>query len=143
MTSQLYEKILIATDGTDQNKTAIEEGLRIGRECGSIVYAAYVKDTRRFDSAPTDAMMRDPWVVIEKQAEDALAFVQTIAEGVHLETVILEGKPDTEIVRFAAEKEIDLIVIGTHAKRGFERLLLGSVAEQVIRAATCKILIVK
>ena len=143
MTTELFDKILIATDGSDMNITAIEEGLKIGRECGSKVFAVYVMDTRRFDKAPTDVMMKDPKEVIQSQAEAALTFVQSKAEGVDLETVILEGKPEVEIVRYATEKKIDLIVIGTHAKRGFERLLLGSVAEQVIRAATCKILVVK
>ncbi|MDD1730144.1 MAG: universal stress protein [Methanospirillum sp.] len=143
MAIELFEKILIATDGSDMNITAIEEGLKIGRECGSKVFAVYVMDTRRFDKAPTDVMMKDPREVIQTQAASALTFVQSKAEGVNLETVILEGKPDAEIVKYATEKEIDLIVIGTHAKRGIERLLLGSVAEQVIRSASCKILVVK
>jgi nucleotide-binding universal stress UspA family protein len=143
MTTQLYEKILIAIDGSDRNKTAIEEALRIARGSGSLVYAVYVKDIHRYNSAPADVIMVDLQVTIQKLAEDALAIVRDLSEGVNLETVILEGKPDVEIVRFAEEKGIDLIVIGTNAKRGFERLLLGSVAEQVIRTTSCKTLVVK
>ena len=52
-------------------------------------------------------------------------------------------KPAADIIRFATEKGIDLIIIGTQGKRGLERLLLGSVAEQVIRLAPCKVLVVK
>ena len=143
MSSQLYAKILIATDGSDRNKTAIEEGLRIARACGSMIFAVHVMDTRRFDASPTDAIMADPRPVMQKQAEDALAIVSTAAQGVTVETAVLEGKPDVEIVRYAEEKGIDLIVIGTHAKRGFERLLLGSVAEQVLRSTPCRVLVVK
>jgi len=143
MTCTLYEKILIAIDGSDRNKTAIEEGFRIARECGSTVFAVYVKGTNRYDQTPTDVMMVDLQAVIQKQAEDALEIVQTFSEGVPVETVVLEGKPEVEIVKFAEENGIDLIVIGTNAKRGFERLLLGSVAEQVIRTTSCKTLIVK
>ena len=88
-------------------------------------------------------MIRDTWTVIQREADAALDRVRTMAEGVNLETVILEGKPAAEIVRFATENGIDLIVIGTQGKRGFERLLLGSVAEQVIRSAPCKVLVVK
>jgi nucleotide-binding universal stress UspA family protein len=47
------------------------------------------------------------------------------------------------MVKFAARKKIDLIVIGTQGKRGLERLLLGSVAEEIIRSAPCKVLVVK
>jgi nucleotide-binding universal stress UspA family protein len=144
MTNQLFEKILIATDGSERNKAAVEEALKIGRVCGSKVFAAYVMDIGVFESASTDgAVIRDTWTVIQREADAALDRVRTIAEGINLETVILEGKPAAEIVKFSAEKGIDLIVIGTQGKRGFERLLLGSVAEQVVRSATCKVLVVK
>ena len=143
MTNRLFEKILIATDGSERNGAAVEEALKIGRICGSAVYAAYVMDLSAFESASADVALRDTWVVIQKEAETSLARVRSMADGVHLETVILEGKPAAEIVRFAAENGIDLIVIGTRGKRGFERLLLGSVAEQVVRLAPCKVLVVK
>ena len=143
MTNRLFEKILIATDGSERNRAAVEEGLRIGRVCGSTVYAVYVMDLGAFESASADVVIRDTWTVIQREAEAALAHVRTMAEGVNLETVVLDGKPAAEIVRFATEKGIDLIVIGTQGKRGLERLLLGSVAEQVIRTAPCKVLVVK
>ena len=144
MTNQLFEKILIATDGSERNMVAVEEALQIGRVCSSKVFAAYVMDIGVFESASTDgAVIRDTWTVIQREADAALDRVRTMAEGVNLETVILEGKPAAEIVKFSAEKGIDLIVIGTQGKRGFERLLLGSVAEHVVRSATCKVLVVK
>lgn len=143
MTTGLFDRILIATDGSDRNKTAIEEGLRIGRASGSTVYAVYVTDLSALESASADVVIRDTWTVIRQEAETALARVKAMAEGVTLETVILEGKPAAEIVRFANEKKIDLIIIGTQGKRGLERLLLGSVAEKVIRTAPCKVLVIK
>jgi nucleotide-binding universal stress UspA family protein len=100
-------------------------------------------DISAFESASADVVIGDTWAVIQREAEAALAYVRSMAEGVNLETLVLEGKPAAEIVRFATEKSIDLIVIGTQGKRGLERLLLGSVAEQVIRMAPCKVLVVK
>ena len=143
MTNRLFEKILIATDGSEKNKAAVEEALRIGCLCGSAVFAVYVMDLSAFESMSADVVIGDTWVVIQREAEAAVARVHTLGEGVNLETVILEGKPAVEIVRFATENGIDLIVIGTQGKRGLERLLLGSVAEQVIRSAPCKVLVVK
>ena len=143
MTNQLFEKIVIATDGSERNRAAVEEALQIGRVCGSTVTAAYVIDLSAFESASADIVIRDTWAVIQKEADAALARVRTMADGVNLETVILEGKPAAEIVKFAAENKSDLIVIGTQGKRGLERLLLGSVAEQVVRSAPCKVLVVK
>jgi nucleotide-binding universal stress UspA family protein len=143
MTNRLFERILIATDGSERNRAAVEEALRIGRLCGSAVFAVNVMDLSAFESASADVVIGDTWVVIQREAEAALAFVRSMAGGVNLETFILQGKPAAEIVRFATEKSIDLIVIGTQGKRGLERLLLGSVAEQVIRMAPCKVLVVK
>jgi nucleotide-binding universal stress UspA family protein len=143
MTNRLFERILIATDGSEKNRAAVEEALRIGRLCGSAVFVVYVMDLGAFESASADVVIRDTWTVVQQEAEAALAYVRTMAEGVTLETVVLDGKPAAQIVKFAEENKIDLIVIGTQGKRGLERLLLGSVAEQVIRMAPCKILVVK
>jgi nucleotide-binding universal stress UspA family protein len=57
--------------------------------------------------------------------------------------VFLQGDPATEIVRYALDAHIDLIVMGTHGRTGVERLLMGSVAEQVLRASPCSVLVVK
>ena len=143
MTEPLFRKILVATDGSEKNRAAVLEALRIGRASGSVVYAVYVEDLSVFESASPELVIGDPWAVVQKEDTDALNRVRAMAEGVNLETATLEGKPATEIVRFAAEKGIDLIVIGTQGKRGLERLLLGSVAESVIRTAPCRVLVVK
>ena len=143
MTTGLFTKILVATDGSKMNLDAVEEALRIGRACGSPVHAVYVSDTSTLESGPADMMIGDAWDVMQREAEEALDRVRGKAGGVLLETVILEGKPAEEIVKYAREKGIDLIVIGTQGKRGIERLLLGSVAENIIRSAPCKVLVVK
>ncbi len=57
--------------------------------------------------------------------------------------VLLEGDPASEIVRYAEEQVVDLIVMGTHGRSGLERLLMGSVAEKVMREAPCSVLVVK
>ncbi|MCI0703985.1 MAG: universal stress protein [Planctomycetia bacterium] len=57
--------------------------------------------------------------------------------------VLLEGDPATEIARYAADANIDVIVIGTHGRTGVERLVMGSVAERVMRESPCSVLVVK
>jgi len=81
--------------------------------------------------------------MIQSEAAAALAHVKSQMAGVNIETVVLDGKPAAEIVRYAKEQNIDLIVIGTQGKQGIERFLLGSVAETVIRSAHCRVLVVK
>ena len=55
---------------------------------------------------------------------------------------VLEGDPADRIVAFAADQQADLIVMGTHGARGIEKILLGSVAERVLKRAACPVLIV-
>src|SRR5213079_2794564 len=57
--------------------------------------------------------------------------------------VLLDGDPAAEIARYAADAGIDVIVIGTHGRTGVDRLVMGSVAEKVMREAPCSVLVVK
>jgi nucleotide-binding universal stress UspA family protein len=57
--------------------------------------------------------------------------------------VFLIGDPAEEIIRYATASEIDLIVMGTHGRTGLDRLLMGSVAEKVLRGAPCSVLVAK
>ena len=63
--------------------------------------------------------------------------------GISVRHVFVEGDPAAEIVRYGRDANMDLIVIGTHGRTGLERLLLGSVAEKVLRDASCSVLVVK
>lgn len=60
-----------------------------------------------------------------------------------MKSLILVGRPFLEIIRYAREKEIDLIVIGTHGRSGLRHVLLGSVAEKVVRKAPCPVLTIR
>ena len=57
--------------------------------------------------------------------------------------ILVEGDPAEEIVRYGRDAGIDLIVMGTHGRTGLERLLMGSVAEKVLRDAPCSVMVVK
>jgi nucleotide-binding universal stress UspA family protein len=139
----LFGRILIATDGSEKNRVALDEGIRIARATGATVYAVYVIDMGTFTSMSAEVPLGDTYRVFKSEAEQAFDRIKAIAGEVKVETIILDGRPATEIVRFAAKNKIDLIVIATQGKKGLERLLLGSVAEEIIRSAPCKVLVVK
>ncbi|MFA4860648.1 universal stress protein [Methanoregula sp.] len=143
MAEKLFENILVATDGSERNTTAVQEAVRIAAGSGAVLHAVYVVDTATYETASADVVMGDTFRVIQAEAEDALAKVRSLAGNIEVKTRVLEGKPAKEIVHFAATEKIDLIVIGTQGKKGIERLLLGSVAETVIRLAACRVLVVK
>jgi nucleotide-binding universal stress UspA family protein len=63
--------------------------------------------------------------------------------GVTYEHHYARGVPSKEILKFANEQEIELIIMASHGRKGFARLLIGSTAEEVMRKAPCPVLIVK
>jgi nucleotide-binding universal stress UspA family protein len=79
------------------------------------------------------------WDQLRAQLQRVVSSVSDLPVESHL----VEGEPAAEILRLAAELPSDLIVLGTHGRTGLSRLLMGSVAEQVVRKAACPVLTVK
>lgn len=93
--------------------------------------------------APGETMIHmprtDPWAGIEQELRRIQAPDPKIPVAHRLE----EGKPADAILHVAKQSKCDLIVMGTHGRTGLAHLLTGSVAEQVVRKATCPVLVVK
>jgi nucleotide-binding universal stress UspA family protein len=145
MTSTLYKNIFIATDGSKQNERAVMHSIELAKMSGAKLYAGYVVDTAAFASIPMDAGWEMMYELLEKEANGATETVEELAkkEGVTVETVVLEGNPSHEIIEFADNNNIDLIVMGTLGKTGFDRFLLGSVAEKVTRNSKVPVIVVR
>ena len=135
----LYKNILIATDGSENNLSAVKEGLRIAQACGSTVSAVYVIDDNVLS---TDGDM-DIYNTLSTEGKKAVARVKEMADGVEVQTFVIEGKPSRAIADFVSSHGIDLVVVGTKSKNALESLLLGSVASAVIKAVACPVLAVK
>lgn len=144
MTAEL-KKIFIATDGSEQNRRAIEYGIELAKIAGGKIFVGYVVDTAAFASIPMDAGWEMMYELMETEAKEAVQKVEVLAKqaGVEVETVVLEGHPSNEIIEFAQKNGIDVIVMGTLGKSGLDRFLLGSVAEKVTRNSTVPVLVVK
>jgi nucleotide-binding universal stress UspA family protein len=76
----------------------------------------------------------------EKSAKDELKQIRPTHDGVNFRHEIRRGDPATEIVKYADENAVDMIVLTTHGRTGLSRLLMGSVAEHVVRKAHCPVL---
>jgi nucleotide-binding universal stress UspA family protein len=79
---------------------------------------------------------RDHW-------REQLQQIRPLNPQIPVRHVLLEGDPAEEIIRYATESQADMIVMGTHGRTGLERLLMGSVAEKVLRGAPCSVLVAK
>jgi len=84
----------------------------------------------------------ETWPSVE-EVQEKLRQLESQAHRVRVESQVLEGDPVDMILRAAEETHSDVIVMGTHGRTGLSRLLLGSVAEAVIRKAPCPVLSVK
>jgi nucleotide-binding universal stress UspA family protein len=135
MTSKLFRKILIATDGSEYTKKAVDHGIELANNTGAKLNAIYVVDTRAYSSIPLSAPIEYTYSILRQEGDIALKYVAERAEasGLEVEGIIAEGHPADEIIKYAEENSIDLIVKGTLGKSGLERFLMGSVADQVIR----------
>jgi len=139
----LFKKILIPTDGSEYTKAAVRMGLEIAKASEAEVTALYVVDQTSFINFPTDSTIISVYTLLEKEGEEALEYVKQEAErlGVKVTPRIEEGSPSRKIVELSSEH--DLVVMGTLGRTGFSKLLLGSVAERVVRFAKCPVLVVR
>lgn len=142
------KNILVATDGSRHSEAAAIEAIGIARRCGaklSVISVVPSEAASPFDIVHSE-MQRD--MITEKEqkaAECNIRDIRDIAqkEGIEFEGLVREGKPYEAIIAAAGEKHIDLIVVGSHGRTGFEKLLMGSVTERVIGLSPCAILVVK
>jgi len=139
----LFKHILVPTDGSEYTRAAISKGLELAKLMGADVTALYVVDQTSFINFPMDSTVVSVYSLLEKEGKDAVDYVKSEGEklGVKVEVSIVEGAPARKIVEASATH--DLVVMGTLGRTGFSKLLLGSVAERVIRFARCPVLVVK
>ncbi|MCS3901275.1 universal stress protein [Methanococcus voltae] len=140
-----YKKILVPTDGSDVSLEAIEHAVSIAKTTGAEIFGVYVLDTTPYTEIPADGLWSNLKEILEEEGDNALHLVAKAARkyDVAFKNQVLEGNPEKEIVEFADKINADLIVMGTTGKTGFDRLLLGSVAERVLKHTKCPVLLVR
>jgi nucleotide-binding universal stress UspA family protein len=134
------QNILHPTDFSERSEWAFRLACALARDYGSKLLVLHVSPP--LVTAYGDMVYTQPIDVTVKDLKAKLRQLQG-PEGVPMEYRLEEGDPATEIVQTAQDAHCDLIVMGTHGRRGFGRLLMGSVAEQVLRRATCPVVTVK
>jgi nucleotide-binding universal stress UspA family protein len=146
-----YRKILIAVDGSEIAERALQEAIKLAREGHSRLRILHVVDESPLWQAP-EGIGVNYTTVIESFREtgrkiEAAALKSARDAGAEAESALLElsgaGRVAELIVEDAKEWGADLIVVGTHGRRGFAHLVLGSVAEGVSRAASTPVLLVR
>ncbi|GCB02297.1 universal stress protein UspA and related nucleotide-binding proteins [Sulfuriferula multivorans] len=146
----MYERILVAVDGSSTSDKALEEAIKLALVHKATLRLVHVVDTAMMDVDNGGLVsVHEVWDALRQGGKTLLkkseAHVQEA--DVSVDTVLLETlgvtRVATEIVKAAKEWPADLIVLGTHGRRGFVHLLLGSVAEDVVRMATTPVLLIR
>lgn len=139
---------MIATDGSETSERAAEMGIEIARLSGGKATAIYVVDILRLSHLPgytaLPGLSKQLLELMQKEGKETTGHVCEMAgnAGVACEVMVAEGDPSTEILRRSQESDADLLILGTKGKSGLDRILLGSVAEKVIRNSRVPVLLV-
>ena len=136
------KRILVAVDFGDTSSHAFDYALSLARVFHAEVLAFHILEDPVLYAPTADSSFPDAYERVMKGNLDKLIQCHG-SEGVRVETGMTSGAPFAEIVRKAREWEADLIVIGTHGHGPVNHMLLGSVAEKVVRKAGCPVLTVR
>ena len=140
------KRILVPTDFSECSDAALKYGRALNETFGATLHLLHVVQdpyTQPWAAEAFPTPLGEMLVQWETQARQRLATL--LPEGDRTGAVIatIVGSPFYEIVRYATEQQIDLIVIGTHGRGPLGHMLLGSVAEKVVRKAPCPVLTVR
>ncbi len=138
-----FKNILVPTDGSEYTKAAIDKAMELAKVVGGKVTALYVLDQTILTNVPMDTAVMNVYNALEKEGKQAVDYVSELGEkeGVPVELSVKEGTPVKVILEESAN--YDVIVMGTLGRTGMSKLLMGSVAERVVRASQCPVMVVK
>lgn len=139
----MYDAILFATDGSDAAAAALEHAITAAEAHGATLHVLSVADERLALAADDTAATRED---LRERASEAVedAADRASEAGVDVETAVRDGVPFREIIAYAGDAGVDLVVVGTHGREGREkRVNMGSTAERVVNGAEGPVLVVR
>ena len=137
-------RILCPIDYSGYDSAALAYASQLASDTGALILIVHVDETRDINRAIGEAgYLYGAPEATRVEGEERLGWAKPTVAHVPCEHHYLTGSPVPELLKFAEREEVDLIVMGSHGRSGLSRLLMGSVAEGVMRKAKCPVLIVK
>jgi nucleotide-binding universal stress UspA family protein len=136
-----WKNIFLSTDGSKYSEAATNRTIDFAKSYGGEIKVVSVVDV-------TEEFMAQAPGAVDGLIKKAKGFVKDVkkkaeAQGLKTETFVREGEPFKVITNLAKEYDSNVIVVGSHGRSGFKRLLIGNVAEKIIGYAPCPVLVVK
>jgi nucleotide-binding universal stress UspA family protein len=146
----MYSKILVAVDESETSQHALQQAIELAKKLSASVRMVHVLDMSWLPIGPEVAIDTGALSAARRGVgEKIIAAVRDTAKaaGFEADAVLIETETPTQqvaetIVREAARWGADLLVMGTHGRRGFQHLMLGSVAEQTVRRSPGPVLLI-
>ena len=143
-----FRKILYATDFSDLSAWAFQYAVYLAQQCAAELHCLHVVDDSyqywlTFDAAAVPAGPPVEELVARAKKELKRFLREKSPPDTPLVTKVLRGRAFVEIIRYAREKGMDLIVVGTHGWSALRQVLVGSVADKVVRKSPCAVLSVR
>lgn len=138
------KKVLIPTDFSELSKRAVAEALPIVKKLNASVVFVHVLE--RLDHPDDMTALFDEGYAYLMDRSHALLndlVIQAKQAGIEAQAELKNGVPHVEIVELAQQKGVDLIIMGTHGRTGFNHLMMGSQTERVLRKAACSVMTIK
>lgn len=139
----MYKKILVPTDGSEFAKKAQKHALFLASVTGAEIIAVTVTENNFINGLPLDdEVYLLNQALKERSEENLVEFDKLNEDNVKISHIIKEGSPAKCILEVAIEEGVDLIVMGSSGKSGFDRFIMGSVADKVVNSAKCAVLVI-
>jgi len=145
----MYKRILVPTDGSDTAICGLREAIKLAKDQTAQIRIIHIVDELVMGSSPAYAIVMDNVIAdLRAAGKSILASAQSMVKdgGITVDTQLVEafgGRAGEHILKAAQAWPADIIVCGTHGRRGLRRLVLGSDAEYLVRRAPVPILLVR
>jgi nucleotide-binding universal stress UspA family protein len=139
----MYKRILVPTDGSEFAVKAQKHALFLAKVSGAEIIAVSVTENNFVNGLPLDDEVYQLNQILNERSEENLKeFDKLNEDNIKVTHVVREGSPAKVILEVSKEEDVDLIVMGSSGKSGFDRFIMGSVADKVVNSAKCAVLVV-
>jgi nucleotide-binding universal stress UspA family protein len=131
----MFSTIMVPTDGSEYAALAEDMAIKLALKLGSRVVAVHVIDEK----------LIYPYEILEDEGKSILENVRKKGEnvGLQVDEILIMGSPTHDLAKIAEKANADLVIIASHGRSGLTKLLIGSVAENVLKVVNVPILLVK